>query len=335
MSARFSPPVPAACAGIDVSAKRLDVCLLSAAGELRWRQSVANTSAGIRRLLKCLPLTPELRVCLEPTSRYHERLCAMLAAAGCPPRLADPRQLRDFARSLGQRAKTDRADALVLARLAACLPPSAVTPPPAEQQQLRLLVDRINALTRMGVQEKARLKLIEQCGAPACVRRDVRSHLALLERRGETLQQQALALLATQPQLARRYALLLTVSGVAQKSGLKLLALLSRVPPQLTKRQLVAYAGLDPQPRESGGGSKPRHISRRGNPELRAALLMPALVAVRCCPPLKEYYQRLLARGKKPMQALTAVMAKLLHIIWVMWQTDHPFDPSRIGTNIA
>jgi transposase len=325
-----------ACAGVDVSAASLELCLLTGDGQLAVRRSFTNTPAGIRALLKQLPLQQPLRLCLEPTSRYHERLARALAVQdNCCLMLANPREVHAFAVSLGQRAKTDRADAWLLARLAACLPAASAQPPSQLCCDLRAIVGRINALTQHATQEKNRLRLAERCGAPACVTRDLKSQLGALARSSAALERQAEELLAADPQLARRFELLQTVCGIAHKAGLQLLAGLCTLPPHLTKRQWVAFAGLDPQPRESGTSAKPRHISRRGDPELRRALLMPAQVAVRHCPPLKQYYERLLGRGKKPLQALTAVMAKLLHIIWAMWRADEPFDAARIGVTSA
>lgn len=328
----IQPPPPAHLAGIDVAADALELCLLTPDGQPLLRRSFTNTPAGIRALLRPLAqLDGAVRACLEPTSRYHERLVRALAnLAHCTVQLANPRQVHDFAKSLGRRAKTDRADALLLAQLAACLPQPAYQPPPQLYCDLRAIVDRMNALTRQATREKNRQRLIARCGAPPCVRNDLQASLNLLERGGEALQQEAIKLLGQDPQLKRRFQLLKTIVGVADKAGLQLLAALCLLPPHLAKRQWVAYAGLDPQAQDSGTSVKPRRISRKGSPALRLALMMPAQVAIRNCPPLTAYNQRLLDRGKKPMQAVVAVMAKLLHIIWAMWRSDQPFDPTKI-----
>ena len=155
----------------------------------------------------------------------------------------------------------------------------------------------------------------------------MQSHSAPLKRRGEALQREALAIITGDILLSRRYEQLLSIPGIAQTSAIQLLACLSLLPPELDKRQWVACAGLDPAPRESGQSTQPRRISRRGSPRLRRALFMPALVAARCNPPLRAYYERLLAKGKKPLLALSALMVKLLHIIWATWNSASSMTP--------
>lgn len=332
-----SPTPDTGYAGIDVAADTLELCLLAPDCQCLLRKSFHNTPAGIKALARQLAKQSRaVRVCLEPTSRYHERLArALVQLPCCHTLLANPRQVRDFARSLGCRAKTDRADAAVLAQMAARLPLLAYQLPSPLLSELELIVDRMNALRRHAVQEKCRLKLLQKCGGPACVLQDLKAHLAYLQRRGEALKIKALALVKGDPQLNRHLELLVSIKGIAEVAGLQLMARLERLPAGLTKGQWVAQAGLDPQPQESGTSHKPRRISRRGDQALRHALFMPAQVAALYCPPIRDYYQRLLARGKKPLQALAAVMAKLLHIIWAMWQSDELFDPAKLNPRSA
>lgn len=320
-------------AGVDVSLRTLDLCLLDAAGKLLLRRVFDNTKAGVRQLLALLKRQPLcVKVCLEPTSRYHELLAQKLyACERCIALLPNPRCVHDFAEAISRRAKTDRADAETLATMARCLPLAPWAPPAAELSALNEIATRITQLTRNRTQEKNRLKLYLQCRTPQPVLRDLRSHIALLKRRGEALEQQALRIIEANPLLSRRYRQLQSVPGIGQTSGIQLLAFLCMLPEKLNKCQWVACAGLDPRPKDSGQSSKPRQISRRGSYKLRAALYMPALVASRFNPPLIAYNKRLLAKGKKPLMALSAVMAKLLHIVWAMWHNDQDYDPTRPG----
>jgi transposase len=320
-------------AGVDVSLKTLDLCLLDAAGKLLLRRVFDNTRAGVRQLVALLKRQPHVvRVCLEPTSRYHELLAQKLyASERCIALLPNPRCVHDFAEAISRRAKTDRADAETLATMACCLPLEPWAPPAEELSALNEIATRITQLTRNRTQEKNRLKLYLLCSTPQPVLRDLRSHIALLKRRGEALEQHALLLIDANPNLAKRYRHLLSVPGIGQTSGIQLLAFLSMLPARLNKCQWVACAGLDPRPKDSGQSRKPRQISRRGSYKLRAALYMPALVASRFNPPLRAYYERQTAQGKKPLVALSALMAKLLHIIWAMWHNDQDYDPTRPG----
>ena len=218
------PPTPGAhTAGIDVSLATLELCLLAPDGQGVLHKTFNNTPAGIKALLKQLAKPGTVRVCLEPTSRYHEQLARALASQpGCTTLLANPRQVRDFARSLGRRAKTDRADAEVLAQMAACLPLRAYELPSPVLYELELVVDRMCALSKQATQEKCRLKLAKKCGVPPCVMRDIKAHLAYLQRRGEALKQQALVLVAGDPQLEQRFQLLTSIKGIAEVAGLQL-----------------------------------------------------------------------------------------------------------------
>ncbi len=321
-------------AGVDVSLKTLDFCLLDSAGKPVLRRVFANSKVGVRQLLAVLKRQASIvRVCLEPTSRYHELLAkALYASERCIPLLPNPRAVHLFAEGMSQRAKTDRADAKMLATMARLKEDLKPWEPPAEDlSALNDIATRITQLTRNRTQEMNRVKLHKVCGAPQVVMRDLRSHIRLLLRRGEALEQQALSVIRANPLFARRYQLLLSVPGIGQTSGIQLLAFLSMLPERLSASQWVACAGLDPRVKDSGQSSKPRHISRRGSYKIRAALFMPALVATRFNPPLAAYSKRLVDEGKKPLVAITAVMVKLLHIIWAMWHSDEQYDPAKPG----
>lgn len=331
MSAVFNPQAKPCFAGVDVSLSSLELCLLDSDSAPLRRQVFPNSKAGVRGILTLLrSQSRPVEVCLEPTSRYHEALALSLSATPyCVLHLPNPRSVHDFGSALSRRAKTDRCDAELLARMALCLVLPVWAPPSEAVRALNAVAVRLSQLTTMRAQEKNRLRLLQACpGIPALLK-DVKSHIAMLKRRGEALEREALAIIRSEALLARRYELLRSVPGIGQISAIQLLGFLSMLPPGLDKRQWVACAGLDPAPRESGQSSKPRRISRRGSPRLRRALYMPALVATRHNQPLAAYYQRLLAKGKKPLMAISALMVKLLHIIWALWKHDQLFDPAK------
>jgi transposase len=331
MPAFFNPGAPHFCAGVDVSLDSLELCLLDAGAAVLSRQVCANSKSGIRELIALLKRQGRIvRVCIEPTSRYHEALALALSSkALCILHLPNPRSVHDCASALSRRAKTDRCAAELLARMAHCLALPAWTPPAQAASNLSAVATRLNQITSMRSQEKNRLKLLLRCPSAPALRSAVQSHIAQLKRRGEALEQEALSIIAGDTLLSRRDEQLLSIPGIGQTSAIQLLAFLNMLPPELNKRQWVACAGLDPAPRESGQSTKPRRISRRGSPRLRRALFMPALVAMRHNPPLRACYERLCSRGKKPLVALSALMAKLLHIIWAMWKHDQLFDPTK------
>jgi len=124
-----------------------------------------------------------------------------------------------------------------------------------------------------------------------------------------------------------------TTTGIAKKTGPRILAELATLPKDMTGPQWVAYAGLDPRPYESGTSTrKPRRISKAGNRYLREALYFPALVASQKDPNVKAFYEKLLAKGKKPMQALVAIMRKLLLAIWGMLKNNESWNGEKFYT---
>ena len=132
------------------------------------------------------------------------------------------------------------------------------------------------------------------------------------------------------PTLTAKLAHLVSAKGIGETSAMRILAELLVLPDDLAAPQWVAHAGLDPRPYESGTSiHRPRRISKVGNRHLRAALYMPALVAIQHEPNIKAFYDKLIAAGKKPMQAVVAVMRKLLHAIWGMLKHDQDFDGEK------
>ena len=144
------------------------------------------------------------------------------------------------------------------------------------------------------------------------------------------MQEQALAVVHSDPELTRRFERLVSVRGIATISALRILAELAVLPADMTPRQWVAHAGLDPRAHDSGTSlHKPARISKKGNSHLRAALYMPAMVAAREEPHVRSFYQKRIAGGLKPIQALVAVERKLLHSIHGMWSSNRDFDGEK------
>lgn len=144
------------------------------------------------------------------------------------------------------------------------------------------------------------------------------------------MHESGLELIRGVPALATKLAHLISTKGIGEASAMRLLAELLVLPDDLAAPQWVAHAGLDPRPYESGTSvHRPRRITKVGNRYLRAALYMPAVVAIRHEPNVKAFYNKLVAAGKKPMQAVVAVMRKLLHAIWGMLKHDQDFDGNK------
>ena len=318
--------------GIEVSARTLLVAL-GAEGRAASLREFPNTPPGHQALLRFLERSgPRVRVAMESTGLYGLDLALGLHQASLALMVANPRAVRHFAHALMQRSKTDRLDAEVLRQFAARMPFVAWRPPSAATLQLVAVARRLEALTDMLTAEKNRLHAASLSAAlPAIVRRDIERSIQNQQRALERLSRAAQEFVLSDPELARRFQLLLSIPGFGITSALHVLAELALLPAALEVRQWVASAGLDPRQHSSGSSvEKKTRISKTGNKHLRRALYMPALVAVRHQDHLRAFYEHLLARGKTKLQALVAAMRKLLHAIFGMFKHDQLFDGAKV-----
>ena len=230
-----------------------------------------------------------------------------------------------------QRAKTDVVDAGVILDFLERMPFTPWQAPAAEILELQAINRRIVQLDTELTREKNRHHASEFAGAGGdAIAHDIEVNIHHLERRIERMHNSGLQLIRGTPALAAKLAHLVSAKGIGEASAMRLLAELLVLPGHLAAPQWVAHAGLDPRPYESGISiHRPRRITKVGNRHLRAALYMPALVAIQHDPNVKAFYNKLIAAGKKPMQAVVAVMRKLLHAIWGMLKHDQDFDGNK------
>ena len=318
--------------GIDVSAREL-VGAVERDGKLLPLARFDNDAAGHRKLIRWLTKSARsLRVCLEATGVYSLDLSlALQRTKRIEVMVANPRAIADFARAFLQRSKTDALDAAVILEFVKRMPFQVWQPPALEILQLRAVSRRITALTKNLAMEKNRLHAADRCeDLTAFVRADIEAHIDHLQESIARLAAEAVAMIRRQRELSRKFDHLVSVKGIAAASATQILAELSVLPSDMTSRQWVAHAGLDPRHHESGSSiHRPPRITKAGNKYLRSALYMPALVAVRHEPNVTAFYEKLLARGKKPIQANVAVMRKLLHAIHGMLHRDLDFDGEK------
>jgi len=316
--------------GIDVGASAL-VVALCCAGQNASVQTYPNTAAAHRRLIKAITARgASARVILEATGVYSLRLAlALHAAERVEVMVANPRTIKDYQRARLCRAKTDRVDARGLLDFLGRMEFVPWTPPAPEVLALQQLSRRLCALKAEIVREQARRHAIAFTPDPgAVIAHDVDLNLAHLRRRIKALEAAAADLLAAHASLREAAARLRSTPGIAATSAVRLLGELLVLPPHLKAPQWVAQAGLDPRPVESGTSlHKPRRITKTGNHYLRCALYMPALVAIQRDAHVRACYQALLARGKRPKQAIVAIMRKLLHALWGMLHHQTDFNP--------
>ena len=318
--------------GIEVSQLTLLVALRCGDRDESPRE-FPNTAEGHQGVLRFLARSGRrVQVAMESTGLYGLDLALALHQAGVALMVANPRAVRHFAQAMLQRSKNDQLDAVVLREFAARMPFEAWRPPSASALKLVAVARRLEALTEMMAAEKNRLHAASLSEAlPAIIRRDIERSIGTQKRAIDRLTRAALEFILADPELARRYELLLSVPGFGATSAVHTLAELNLLPAGMDVRQWVAYAGLDPREYTSGTSvHKKVRISKAGNKHLRRALYMPALVVVRHDPHVRAYYEHLLARGKTKMQALVATMRKLLHAIFGMFKHDQLFDGQKV-----
>ena len=305
--------------GIDVSKASLDVGVHQTGAFC----SLRNNPAGIRSLAAHLRrLKPQL-VLLEASGGYERKLLDALTSAGLPAALVNPRQLRDFARATGVLAKTDKIDALVLARFAATVRPKLRRLSDARERDLSALQARRRQLIEMLTAEKNRLEK-----ASPRVAREMKGHIRDLERRVEALDKELQDLVRSCPDWRMKEQLLRGVPGIGPVLASTLLADLPELG-TLNRRQIAALVGVAPLNRDSGVLRGKRSVWG-GRAHVRAALFMNALVASRFNPVIKAFYQRLCATGKPKKVALVACMRKLLTILNSMLRNQTSWNPTYL-----
>jgi len=318
--------------GVDVSAKTLAVIIEP--DEHRGRVlEFANDRLGHRKLIAAITKRGRsARVVLEATGNYSLDLAlALHRAKRVEVMVANPRALSQFAGAFLRRSKTDAIDAEVILEFSIRMPFVAWTPPNPECMDLRAISRRIEALTKNATQEKNRLHAANAFDETSdVVRNDIEVNVRHLEKRISRLRDQALALIADHAELARHFKHITSIKGIAEAAGIQILAEISVLPNDMSVREWVAHAGLDPRQFQSGTSvNKPARISRRGNRHIRRGLFMPSIVAVQYEPHVKAFYEKLVARGKTKMQANVAVMRKLLHAIYGMIKHDRDFEGQK------
>jgi len=318
--------------GVDVDSEEL-VCVMQRAEERLPLATFANTAAGHKKFIRWATKGGRpARVCLEATGIYSLEFALDLHhAKNVQVMVVNPRAIKDFGRACMQRAKTDAVDAGGILEYLQRMPFTAWQPPAPEILELQAINRRIVQLTTERTREKNRRHASEFAGASAKpIAHDIEVNIHHLERRIERMHDSGLQLVRGVPALATKLAHLVSTKGIGEASAMRLLAELLVLPDDLAAPQWVAHAGLDPRPYESGTSvHRPRRITKVGNRHLRAALYMPALVAIQHEPNVKAFYNKLVSRGKQPMQAVVAVMRKLLHAIWGMLKHDQDFDGNK------
>jgi transposase len=306
--------------GIDISNAVFDTTMQL--GSSVVRKQFSNTKTGHHQFIRwALRRANSARICLEATGIYHLQLAlALHRHTDIELMVVNPCAARRFAQANMVRAKTDAIDADGLLQYVQRMAFRSWSAPREELLQLQSLAHRVAQLDKEVIRERSRLHAARRAGTHTrLAQQDIQAHIAQLQRRLERMRSHAYRVINNDPQLADDARIVESAPGFAELSATKLLAELSALPDDMTPAQWVAHAGLDPRPCESGSSQRsPRRISKQGNARIRRALFMPALVAIQRDANVSAFYEKLLANGKAKLQAITAVMRKLLHALWGM-----------------
>jgi transposase len=301
--------------GIDVSKATLDVFILP----LQRYHQCPNTPLGIRELLQVLkPFKKDIHFVLEATGGYEKALTLALQKKYTQVSVMNPRHIRHFAKAMGLLAKNDRVDARLIALYAEKIQPKATLKMDHAQTQLVAYQTRYQQIQTMITAERNRLE-----HADHFTQTSIQRSLRHFEQELERIQTQINACLKAVPNLQHQVTLLQTIKGVGPKVATAVMAYLSEIG-TLSHKHLASLAGVAPFACDSGQKRGTRS-TWGGRAPLRAALYMSALVAIRYNPVIKQFYERLIKAGKKPMVAIVACMRKLLSIMNAIIKHNQPW----------
>jgi len=291
--------------GIDIAQDNLDMAAYPT-GQIR---KYNNNSSGIpKTVVKLKRLSPKLIV-MEATGGLEKPLAQALDQAGLAVAIVNPRKIRDFGRSMGILAKTDKLDAKVMVYFAVKIEPTPHPPQDQASQKLENLLTRRRRLSDMRTAEKNRIHQ----NTDKAIQIHIQDHINWLESELKGLDKELSDKIQQNPKFMEKIQLYKSMPGVGNILSYTLLANLSELG-RLNQREIASLVGVSPLNRDSG---KLRGIRKiwGGRATVRKALYVPAVVVIRCNPVIIDLYQRLLAKGKLKKMALVACMHKMLTIL--------------------
>ena len=306
------------CIGIDISKHSFDVFVLEKNKEL----VLTNDSEGIFKCVElCQKIQPGL-VVMEATGVYAMPLASHLQAEGFGVAIINPRRIRDFARALGQMAKTDKIDAQVIAKFAATLEPMPHELISDNSRKLKALIARRKQLLGMHTAELNRM----EHAFDNEVKQSIEAIVKAIEKQLDKVDKETDDVIRQMPELKQKAEFLQSIPGIGKTTAHMLVAELPELG-ILNRRQIAALVGLAPINRDSGA-FRGKRMTGGGRKHVRTKLYMPTLVATQFNPVIKKYYRSLVdERGKCKMIALTAAMRKLLCIMNTMLKNSQYWQP--------
>jgi len=322
--------------GIDVSKAKLDCAWIkdTLSGKVK-NKCFLNTPKEYRSLVEWAMKHSKVSIdsihfVMEATGIYHEAVAYALYQAGAKVSVVNPARIRDYAKSLGIRNKTDKKDSVVITRYGLTQNPRLWQPEPEEIRVLKALISRLEALEKDIQREKNRLEKAQISLASGDVIISIQTVLGQLEKEKKRLEELINRHIDTHSQLKQDRELLESIPGVGPVVS-RLMISVIRSRDFKSAPQCAAFVGLVPVTYESGSSVKGRpRLSKAGNASIRAKLYMAAVVSIQHNPDIKHQYERLLKKGKAKMSALCAAMRKLVQICFGVIKHQQPYQPQAM-----
>jgi transposase len=290
-------------------------------------RKIRNQRGALVTFLKGLPA--DSRIGVEATGGYHELLAELAHERGFVVYVLNPKDTRHYAKAMGQRGKTDRVDAQLIARLLSReheqLHPWI--PPTAEQRQIGILLKRRAKISR------TRASLVQSLRGL----NEFASELKTLKERLDGLlariDEKVKMLTEANAERQQNHARLCTIAGVGAVVGSSVLNVLERVPLK-NADAFVAFTGLDPRPKDSGQCRGRRRLSKRGPSELRRLLYLAAMASAKT-KAWKAFYEHQRTKGLSRIEALVVLARRIARTAWSIYTHKTEFNPERAAMGLT
>lgn len=321
--------------GVDIAAKTVTAAwgtqIDDISNPITLKQNSVDWQKLIGKLLSITTSTTNCHVVMEATGTYWMQMAVYLHQAGCRISVINPIRSRYFSRLMMQQTKTDVIDARLLVHFGMVMDLPTWTPPPEVFYELQQRLAYRDDLVAMRIQESNRLHaLSHQSTIVSVVYRRIEAHIQQLNIWIKELDQQVESLLRSEHEWRSAADYLLSIPGIGINTAAWILTATLSFSVCTSPDEVTAFAGLAPHVIQSGSSlNSRRSVGKGGHARLRKALYLAALPAIRFNPIVKQFYQRLIARGKPKKVALCAAARKLLHIAWAVVTKQCYFDPQH------
>ncbi|KHM51083.1 transposase [Pseudoalteromonas distincta] len=305
--------------GVDTGKTQLDIYIRP----LDIYFTVENNDGGIKHAIKTLKKHPITRVTIEATGRLEHPFIMACAQANIPLVVANPVNIKRFAGAIGQKAKTDKLDAQLIAHFGEAIKPPLSSLTPEQMRLMSDLLSRRRQLMDMQTMEKNRSQIM-----PKTISSLIKPILTALKNQIDKVDLKLQKLIKECDEYKVKNDIIQSVPGVGNVVAFNLLSDM----PELgcvNNKEAASLVGVAPFNRESGAYQGKRMI-RGGRPKIRTAMYMTMMSAIQCNPKFKAIYHRLVAAGKPKKVAIIACIRKLIVIINSMVRDGVMWDPKMV-----